>query len=212
VEWNSGTGIQGVALATAATLALQANLTDTNGVAHVFNSPPRILTNGMWQHIALTYDRASGMAVLYRAGLKVAQTNLGSFVPRTSHDLFLGYRPVGVYAGSGTKYTGAMDEMSIYSRALTPVEIRTIVKARGEGKCLDGPVLVRFTQVELQLNGRSRLHIAATFPLDLRVEASTNLIHWQNIGVPQPVGGGEFELEDVESAGTPARYYRLVSP
>lgn len=212
VEWNSGTGTQGVALATASTLALQANLTDANGVAHVFNSPQRILTNGMWQHIALTYDQASGMAVLYREGLKVAQANLGSFVLRTSHDLFLGYRPVGGYAGSGTKYTGAMDEMGIYSRALTPTEIRTIVKARGKGKCLDGPVLVRFTQVELQLNGRSRPHIAATSPLDLRVEASTNLIHWQNIGVPQPVGGGEFEFEDIQSAATPARYYRLVSP
>jgi hypothetical protein len=211
-EWNSDTGTQGVALATASTLGLRANLVDITGVPHVIASPQRVLTNGMWQHIALTYDRASGVAALYCAGIKVAQTNFGSFVPHTSDHFFLGYRPVGSYVGSGSRFTGAMDEIGLYSRALTPTEIRSIVQSRGEGKCLNGPVLVRFTQVELQPNGRARLRIAATSPLDLGVEASTNLIHWQSIGIPQPVGGGEFEFEDIESAATPARYYRLVSP
>lgn len=212
VEWNSGTGTQGVTLATASTLALQANLIDVDGVAHVFNSPQRILTNGMWQHLALTYDRASGMAALYRSGIKVTQTNLGSFVPRTDGDFFLGYRPLGAYAGAGAKYTGAMDEISLYSRALSPAEIRAVMRSRGEGKCLSAPPVSRFTHVELQPNGRVRLRMVGTFPFVAHLQSSTNLLDWQSIGVPQPATGGEFEFEDDEPASLPARYYRLVSP
>jgi sugar lactone lactonase YvrE len=212
LEWNSGTGTQGVTLATSTTRALQANLIDTNGVAHVFNSPQQILTNGTWQHLALTYDRASGIAAWYRSGLRVAQTNLGSFVPRTDGDFFLGYRPVGPYVGSGAKYTGAMDEISLYARALSPAEIRAVMRSRGEGKCLSAPTVSRFTHAALQPNGQLRLRMVGTFPFTAQIQSSTNLIDWQSIGVPQPAAGGEFVFEDVEPTSLPARYYRLISP
>jgi sugar lactone lactonase YvrE len=212
LEWNSGTGTQGVTLATASTRALQANLVDVNGFAHVINSPQQILTNGTWQHLALTYDRASGIAALYRSGIKVAQTNLGSFVPRTDSDFFLGYRPPGAYTGSGVKYTGAMDEISLYARALSAAEIRAVMRSRGEGKCLSAPPVSRFTHVELQPNGRVRLRMVGTFPFVAHIQSSTNLLDWQSIGMPQPATGGEFEFEDDEPASLPARYYRLTLP
>lgn len=212
MEWNSGTGTQGVALATASTLALQANVMDNDGLSHVINSPQRILTNGLWQHIALTYDRASGVAVIYCSGLKVAQTNFGSFRPRTGDDLFLGYRPVGAYSGSGVKYTGAMDEISLYSRALTAAEIRSIVKARGEGKCLNSPSKAQFISAVLQPNGRMRLRFSTTTPAACHLEASSDFVGWETIGSPQPAGGGEFEIEDSTPLLLPGRYYRLVSP
>ena len=74
-----------------------ATLWDTNLVAHVVTSPSLVLTNGGWQHVALTYDTNSGFAALYLNGLTTNQplvtTNLGHFVPRTSGDVYLGFDP-----------------------------------------------------------------------------------------------------------------------
>src|SRR5207245_1848147 len=89
----------------------------------------------------LTYDKASGMAAIYLNGNVVAQTNLGSFTPQTSFDLFFGTRTSGPFAGDF--YPGAMDEVSLYSRALAVGEIRTIFNAGSAGKCIiNFPVLI----------------------------------------------------------------------
>jgi len=154
-DWNSGTGTQGVSLAFSYAYpypyplawVFQANLISTPGVSHVFTTPTQppsslFLSPGFWQHVALTYDKASGLAALYVNGSAVTQTNLGSFTPRTDLPLYFGYRPPGPYAGSGTKFTGALDEISLYARALTAAEIKAIVKARGEGKCRTLPAIV----------------------------------------------------------------------
>jgi hypothetical protein len=142
IEWNSGTGTQGVNLAIINTSALQANLVSASGVAHLVTSGNISLTFGHWQHVALIYDKLSGFTALYLNGNPVAQTNLGSFTPLTRLPLHFGYRPPGSYTGSGAKFTGAMDEISLYPRALTAAEISAIVKARGEGKCKDPPAIV----------------------------------------------------------------------
>jgi arylsulfate sulfotransferase len=44
------------------------------------------------------------------------------------------------------------------------------------------------------------------------VEASTDLVHWINIGAARPTGGGNFEFEDHNSDKFPTRYYRVVTP
>ncbi|MEI6785430.1 MAG: LamG-like jellyroll fold domain-containing protein, partial [Verrucomicrobiota bacterium] len=70
---------------------------DTNSQPHVITTPPGMITNAGWQHVALTYNANSGLAALYVNGLTNGQplvaTNLGHFVPRTSGDLYLGYDP-----------------------------------------------------------------------------------------------------------------------
>ena len=37
------------------------------------------VSNTVWQHVAVTYDKASGLAALYANGSAVTTTNLGSF-------------------------------------------------------------------------------------------------------------------------------------
>jgi hypothetical protein len=44
------------------------------------------------------------------------------------------------------------------------------------------------------------------------VEASTNLVDWERIGVAVRTGQGAFEFEDPDAARWPARFYRLVVP
>ena len=55
---------------------------------------PLALTNGGWQHVALTYDTNSDNAVLYTNGQPAATVQFPTdFVPRTSGDLYLGFDP-----------------------------------------------------------------------------------------------------------------------
>ncbi len=110
---------------------LYINLTDTGGNYHVLQSPGGIVIPNEWQHVAMTYDPASGIAAIYRNGSIVAgPANLGSFTPRTNADLYLGLR-----ASPGYRYSGLMDEVEIFDRALSAEEIQAIVNAGSSGKC-----------------------------------------------------------------------------
>jgi len=41
------------------------------------------------------------------------------------------------------------------------------------------------------------------------LEASTNLVNWEMIGVAAPVADGQFEFEDSQAAKFPSRFYRV---
>jgi hypothetical protein len=134
----------------------QATLLDTHGTNHIIRAPAGLTTAGAWQHVALTYDKASGVAVLCFNGNPVTQTNLGSFTPQTAADLNLGYQePLPI---PGRLPYGSLDEASLYARALSPAEIRSIMLARGAGKSKDPPIII-FQPASLRAN----LGAAATF-------------------------------------------------
>lgn len=78
----------------------------------------------------MTRPRASWR--LYLNGAKVAEQNLGSFTPKTDWDVCFGARPSPV---DFQLYQGLMDEISIYSRALSGAEIQAIAVAGALGKC-----------------------------------------------------------------------------
>lgn len=137
LEWNSGTGTQGVFLAYSTARGpnyLEANLVDAQGNAHWILSPFLPTATNQWRHVTLTYNRASGLAVLYTNGTAVAQTNLGSFIPRTTGNVYLGYRPPGNYPGSGARWNGYVDEVALHRRALTPEEVRSLYLSGPAGK------------------------------------------------------------------------------
>lgn len=54
------------------------NLVDTSGAHHVITSPPGTIIPSEVQHLALTYDKASGAARIWRNAQVVASANLGS--------------------------------------------------------------------------------------------------------------------------------------
>src|SRR5205823_2802528 len=112
---------------------LYANLIDTSNVAHSFNSVAGLISPDSWQHVALTYDKASGVAVLYRNGINVAQQNLGTLDVETSLELFLGRR-VSV-SGGNDRFQGRLDEVTLYNRALSLSEVQSVYNAASSGKC-----------------------------------------------------------------------------
>jgi hypothetical protein len=109
--------------------SLYANIVESDGTWHQMASPVAPLATNVFQHVALTYDQASGMATIYYNGAILAQANLGSYTPRTTDDLYLGNEP------GGLGYTGLIDEPAIYNRALSSNEIAAIYIAGSGGKC-----------------------------------------------------------------------------
>jgi hypothetical protein len=110
---------------------LYANIVDTTGGNHIFASAVGIVQAGVLQHVALTYDKVSGLSEIYYNGALVASNNLGSFTPKTDTSLLLGRR---IDAGN-FYYQGIMDEPSLYNRALSSNEIAAIYNAGSAGKC-----------------------------------------------------------------------------
>ncbi len=120
LSFNSGPG------------TLYANIVDSGGGWHQIHSAPGVVTPNVFTHVALTYDKASGIAKIYRDGTVVVQQTLGSFTPHTTFDLYLGKRPGG---GDIIPYIGLLDELSLYNRALDTNEIAAIYNAGSLGKC-----------------------------------------------------------------------------
>jgi hypothetical protein len=165
VEWNSGGGSIGAHLWVSVNSpgSLYANLLDPSGTAHLIETSAGVLQTGVWQHVALTYEKASGMARLFVNGALAAQASLGAFTPQTSHPFYTGLRPSGAF--SGIYFTGAMDELSLYQRALSSTEVADIHAAGAFGKCLSNPPPFIVTQPQsltVTQGGTATFTVAAT--------------------------------------------------
>jgi len=63
-----------------------------------------------------------------------------------------------------------------------------------------------------QANGKLHLNFSGIHQQTYIIEASTNLVDWQMIGVANDNGDGTFDFDDAVSTQIPARYYRVVIP
>ena len=155
VEWNNGAGSFGSSLSInessiyggTGSGSLFANLLDVTGTGHTITSPPNLLSSNSFNHVAATYDKASGAATLFLNGAIVASQNLGVFTPNTTYNVILGSRPSSFY------YRGLMDEMSLYNAALSSNQIQAIYNAGSAGKCSAPPVIANQPQSQTVLTG-----------------------------------------------------------
>ena len=108
---------------------------------HFLVSHPEVLASGVFQHIAFTYDKASGIGTLYLNGVIVAQRQLGSqLVASTKGDLWISQidkRP-GNWS-TNRSFAGLMDEIAFYNRALSASEIQAICTEENHGETLALP-------------------------------------------------------------------------
>lgn len=140
VEWNSGSAY-GVHLWLNVDVdgltgggGVYANIVGADGSEHRIGSGAARLQPNVFHHVALTFDKATGATQLYLDGVPTGKprTFLG-VTPQTSYDLYLGHRP-----GGGqpiTHFAGALDEVSIYDRALSREDIEATARAARGGKC-----------------------------------------------------------------------------
>ena len=102
-------------------------------------SPGGTLVANAWQHIAVTYDKHSGLLILYVNRSIVAQRPWGSFSLLTK-GLLSSYRPGNPGDWTSNRFfSGLMDELAIYNRALTADEIRSICIDQNGGQPLPPP-------------------------------------------------------------------------
>src|SRR5207247_1968842 len=87
-----------------------------------------------WTHVAMTFDSAIGQYVLYVNGAPVASTLSAGPIFTTSHNVQIGREDSYI----GRLFDGLVDEVEIFSRALTPSEIQAIFNAGSAGKCKTG--------------------------------------------------------------------------
>lgn len=136
VEWNNG-GAYGVHLwlnvggdgLSGNSGGIYANIFGTGG-GHLISSGEARLQPNVFHHVALTFDKASGVTQLYLDGVPAGKPKtFPGVTPQTSYDLYLGHRP------GGGQFSGALDEVSIYDRALSPEEIEATARAARGGKC-----------------------------------------------------------------------------
>lgn len=125
--WRDPSGTTGVTLRVGYSWGwlLAVDLPDTTGNAHSFSVPGLALDQ--WQHFVVAYDRATGVARVYRNGVQSYETALGSFTPRTALDLHWGNV-------TDASFRGGLDELSIYRRALAGDEAYALYQAGSAGK------------------------------------------------------------------------------
>ena len=95
---------------------------------------------GVFSHVATTYNAGTGFFALYVNGVEVASTTLAPLALCTSDkDVLIGAEAV----GPQRFFTGVIDEVQIFNRALTAAEINDIYTAGSFGKCKHG--LIQFS-------------------------------------------------------------------
>ncbi len=124
---------------------LFANIRDTLGGQHELGTDTDSLLANQWSHIAVTFNHTNGALCLYINGELKQETVFGAFDPDTTKDIQLGLRPAASTDGlNGARYTGMLDEPSLYNRVLSQEQIAAIYTAGSYGKCLgvQAPVIL----------------------------------------------------------------------
>jgi hypothetical protein len=78
-----------------------------------------------WIHIACVYDNAANVKVIYINGMQdtVTATVPGAAIATTTHDTYVGARANSGNTGPEAFFTGLLDEIHIYDRALSAGEV-----------------------------------------------------------------------------------------
>ena len=88
----------------------------TSSAGRATVTAPSALSANVWHHVAATF--AAGTATLYVDGAPVALRALSGMVKLGSGSLYAGR-----YAGGGSTWRGALDELAVYDRALSPADV-----------------------------------------------------------------------------------------
>jgi hypothetical protein len=107
---------------------------------------PAVVTDGLWHHVAAATDGAH--AVLYVDGVAGTAPSLSGFWPNTTRPLYIGRDS----AFSDRFFSGLVDEVSIYNRALSATEVQAIYNAGSAGKCLTPLYITSFEKFGNNVN------------------------------------------------------------
>jgi hypothetical protein len=185
---------------------LRAVVTTPSGFGPILGYPftPEI---GRWYHIAFTFDDTNDLQTLYLDGAPVASGTVTESIVYDTRPLVIG---ADIENGSYAFFhNGFIDEVTLYDRPLSAMEIASIHRADSVGRCTSTPTLTNFAQLIAPTwsNGVFRTTIVAQNQAARAVVlASENLVTWTPIQTNAPFTG-TFLL--VDPSATTNRFYRL---
>ena len=115
--------------------AISGDATQHNAALHVFDTSTAVLTLNTWNHVAATYSQSSGTRRIYVNGVQVAdRTDSPITVTSSIAAATIGatLRSPNIFLGS---FSGLIDEVELFNRALSVNEIQAIFDAGSAGKC-----------------------------------------------------------------------------
>ena len=86
-----------------------------------------------WYHVAWTHDNATSR--VYRDGEQVGETSFEGPIPSTDAPLYFGNRLV--HENRQEWYNGAQDDIALWNRALSEIELKAIAEAPSLGSLID---------------------------------------------------------------------------
>jgi hypothetical protein len=101
---------------------------DTNGASTVLTTP--VGPNGAWQHLAATFDATNGIMDFYVNGQLVNVTVAPFSLNTNSHEVSIGNRQSAA-AAYNLPFSGAIDDMRLFNRALTSTDVAALYAAGG---------------------------------------------------------------------------------
>ena len=102
---------------------------DTNGVSTALTTP--VGPNGAWQHLAATLDATNGIMDFYVNGQLVNVTVAPLSLNTNSHEVSIGNRQSGAATPYNLPFTGAIDDVRLFNRALTSADVAALYAAGG---------------------------------------------------------------------------------
>ncbi len=143
---------------------------------------------------------------LFIDGALAVQTNttlqvIGAYEPGWNPGIGIGNQSGTI---SRTSFDGLIDDVAVYSRALSPAEIQSIYNAGTAGKA--GLARAPMLGLEPQSGGSMQLTISGVAGRSYEVEVSTNLLNW--MAWTQVDSTGTNAVVDTNTAEQPQRFYR----
>lgn len=182
--------------------------TKTYVVSYLVETESGVIRPGAWTHFAFTYNHSTRVANLYVNGTLRASTVL-PWIGYLGHDVRL-ITDAGFWIGGlGYNemnlglYSGRIDELSVYSRALTPDQIAAIYAAGESGKCSGPPAWGILPADTIALVGRTNLWFARA------VGAEPLFYQWYRNGEPM-AGATSTRLTVGPSLETHTNFYHVV--
>jgi hypothetical protein len=137
-------------------------IVQTTPDASVLMHGQTLATTGRWNHVAYTYDAAARTARLYLNGSQIASSILPASAPAKVGDFYLGYRPLNSKVGrKGATLRGRLDEVKVWSRALSASDVLSQASQAGSGSEVVLPVTAD-TYVNRSSSG-SGVHLGNNF-------------------------------------------------
>jgi len=211
LEWaQSGTYATHFWISGSVSGSLYANFFGLDNISRPVESAAGILTANVYQHVGVTYDKASGIARLFLNGAVVKQATLGTFTPRTNPNLYIGYRPDTSPFGP-ISFIGSIDEVTLYNRALSTNELQAIYNAGAAGKCAAQNPLpslrIALSSPNVTVAWPSS---ASNFALQVTYGSVYPAETWTNVGT----NGIVINNENVVTlpVDAPAKFFRLYHP